>query len=267
MDFLNRQFLSEIENISCLAGEFIAAEFGTVGSDDIEVKSLNSLVSYVDKKAEEIIVDKLSTLLPDAAFITEEDTVDQGEDKQYTWIIDPLDGTTNFLTGIPHFSVSIALANKKGIIAGVVYDVMRKELFSASKGGGFMINGVASKSLQSKPLSEAIIVTGFPYAKNHDFKKTLEVVAYFLENARGFRRLGSAALDLAYVATGRLDLYYESNLNIWDIAAGVLLVEEAGGQVIDYQGGSSFLERGEIIAGHAGLVSQAAPEIQKHFLT
>lgn len=245
----------KVAQISEDVGLFIYDQFGKVTQDQIESKAMNSLVSYVDKTAEEQIVDHLRDLIPNAGFITEEDTISQ-EVKDYTWIIDPLDGTTNFLYNIPHFSISIALQHQEEIILGVVYDVMKKECFAANKGSGSFLNGHPINVGQKTKLSEALVVTGFPYDKELAFKESIQLMEHFLVNARGFRRLGSAALDLAYVSAGRLDIYYEATLNSWDVAAGILLIKESGGKVTDYLGSDNSLNKGEIIASNMDLHPQ-----------
>ncbi len=258
------EILPKVEEITKEVGAFIYDQFGKVTKEQIESKAMNSLVSYVDKTAEEKIVKQLSVLIDNAGFITEEETVDQ-EIKDYTWIIDPLDGTTNFLYNIPHFSVSIALKHKEDIVIGVVYDVMKKELFSCFRGGGSFLNGHPISIGKHARLDEALVVTGFPYNKELAFKQSMQLMEYFLVHARGFRRLGSAALDLAYVAAGRLDIYYEATLNSWDVAAGILLIKESGGMVTDYAGENNSLEKGEIIASNSILHAQVHKLINHTF--
>lgn len=219
---------------------FLKAELGKVQSQDIETKALNSLVSYVDKTAEEQLVRKLSALLPNSTFLTEEETVEQSKG-EYQWIIDPLDGTTNFLHQVPMFAVSVALHHHDEAVIGVVYEVNRQECFSAWKGGGAYLNGNPIKVSTTKMLEESLIATGFPY---YDFKwidPYLEVFRQLIQNTRGLRRCGAAAVDLAYVACGRFDGFYEYSLSAWDMAAGVLLIKEAGGQVSDFWGGDDYL--------------------------
>lgn len=223
-------------------GDFIKTEWHKVQSDDIEVKDLNSLVSYVDKEAEKLIVKKLASLIPEAGFITEENTVTQ-EKKAKLWIVDPLDGTTNFLYKIPHFSISIALQIDGEVVFGAVHDIILNTTYTAIKGFGAWENNNSISVRQTKKLSETIAVTGFPYKRDYDIDKNLSVLKHFILHCRGIRRLGSAALDLAYVASGKIDIYYEKTLNIWDIAAGYLLVNEAGGQV------SGFNEASPLVSG------------------
>jgi len=233
---------------------FIREELDKVSASDIEEKELNSLVSYVDKQAENMIVTALRKVTPDAGFITEEDTKDEIS-KPQTWIVDPLDGTTNFLRKIPHFSISIALMEGEEITLGIVYEVMLDVAYTAIKGIGAWENDKPIRVSATKELSNAIVVTGFPYRKNLNMEASFAVLRFCVLNCRGVRRLGSAALDLAYVATGKIDVYYENSLNIWDIAAGILLVQEAGGRVVDYQCGKNYLKTGSIISSN-GLLHQ-----------
>jgi len=231
---------------------FIKGELDKVSASDIEEKELNSLVSYVDKHAEEMIVTALRKVTPEAGFITEEDTKDDRSQTQ-TWIVDPLDGTTNYLRKIPHFSISIALMEEDTITLGIVYEVMLDISYTAIKGPGAWANDQAIKVSSIADMSDAIVVTGFPYKKDSNMEVSFDILRYCIMNCRGVRRLGSAALDLAYVACGKIDIYYENSLNVWDIAAGILLVQEAGGVVSDYNGQLDFLSKGSIISSNSAL--------------
>ena len=231
------------------AGVFLLQERGRFQRDAIEYKGLNNLVSYVDKETEKQLVKKLSQLLPEAGFITEEGTTGQEADQTaLNWIIDPLDGTTNFIHGLPVFSVSIGLAQGKTPIAGVVHDPNRNECFSAWRGGGAYCNDVKLSVSPNTTLGESLIATGFPYYSFDKMSKYLHILESLMQKTHGLRRMGSAAIDLAYVAAGRFEAFYEYNLNSWDMAAGVLLVREAGGIVTDFEGGNEFLFRGDVIA-------------------
>jgi len=211
----------------------------------------------VDKQAEKILVTGLSKIIGEAGFITEEETVTQIK-SEYTWIIDPLDGTTNFLQQIPIYAVSIGLMHDDQLIMGVVSDVERKETFYAWKGGGAWCNGERIHVSDRTKVSDAVVATGFPYASIDVLPQLTSVFDHFLKNARGIRRLGSAAIDLAYVACGRFDAYYETTLHPWDIAGGIVIVEEAGGLVTGFSGEKDMLETGYLIAApaiiHASLV-------------
>lgn len=239
--------LKDVLKVTGEAAEFIHSQAGKVKEQDIEIKSRNSLVSYVDKEAEKILVAGLSKIIPDSGFITEEDTVEQIE-SEYTWIIDPLDGTTNFLQQIPIYSVSIGLLHNDELVLGVVSDVERKETFYAWKGGGAWCNGKRIYVSSRTNVADAVVATGFPYASRDLLPQLEAVFDYFLQHARGIRRLGSAAIDLAYVACGRFDAYYETSLNAWDISGGIILVEEAGGVVTGFSGKRDMLKSGQVIA-------------------
>ncbi len=229
------------------AAVFMRHHFGSIQVSDVEVKGHNSLVSFVDKSAEEILVAGLSALLPSAGFITEEETVAQ-ERKSFTWIIDPLDGTTNYLHGIPHFSISVGLYDGNNVVLGMVKNVMTDELYWAVAGGGAYKDD-QSISVTSEPLfSETLIGTGFPYKQDQTVSGHFRALEYILHSTRGIRRFGSAALDLCNVASGQFGAFYEHTLNSYDIAAGALIVQEAGGCVTDYQGGDNWLFEGEMLA-------------------
>ena len=248
----------EIATIARDAGAFLLQERGRFQRDAIEYKGLNNLVSYVDKETEKQLVEKLSKLLPEAGFITEEGTTGQEADQSaLNWIIDPLDGTANFIHGLPIFSVSIGLAEGKTPIAGVVHDPNRDECFSAWQGGGAYCNGSKLTVSPNTKLGESLIATGFPYYSFDRMPQYIHILESLMQKTHGLRRLGSAAIDLAYVAAGRFEAFYEYNLNSWDMAAGVLLVREAGGVVTDFEGGNEFLFRGDVIAAcgvHAELI-------------
>lgn len=241
-----KQLTDQAQIIVSEASDFIKDHYSKVKVHEIEVKDHNSLVSYVDKGAEKILVNGLSQLIPDCGFLTEEDT-ENDLSKEYIWIIDPLDGTTNFLHNIPYFSVSVALWDKKNLLIGIIKDVMIGDIFTAYKNGGAYMNGVAL-SIQGVPLSNALIATGFPYTNDYPVQQHFEIIKHWLMNGRGMRRFGSAALDLCYVAAGRTQAYYESTLNTWDVAAGILIVQEAGGLVTDWKGGDDSLSTGDVVA-------------------
>jgi myo-inositol-1(or 4)-monophosphatase len=250
------------------AGNFIKKEAAAFDRNVVEYKAINNVVSYVDKETEKMIVRGLSKIVPDAGFITEEETVAQSTDNQELkrnaarWIIDPLDGTANFIHGLPVFSVSIALAQGSEVIVGVVYNINAKEVYSAWKGGGAFCNGKKIAVSPIKTLNESLLATGFPYYKFDNQDKYLKILESLMQKTHGLRRMGSAAIDLAYVASGKFDGFYEYNLNSWDMAAGVLLIKEAGGIVSDFSGGENYLFGGDIVAGSAVQV-ELLREIQR----
>lgn len=241
-------------NIVRHVGAFLAEQSGKVKASDIETKSLNSLVSYVDKEAEKRLVAQLQLLIPNSVFLTEEETVSQQEG-DYRWIIDPLDGTTNFLHQLPCFSISVALQYKGETIIGIVYEVNQDECFYAWKNGGAFLNGQAIGVTQTAALGDTLIATGFPY---YDFERMddyLKSLRFLMTNTRGIRRMGSAAVDLAYTACGRFDAFFEHSLHPWDVAAGAFLVQEAGGKVSDFGGGDNYLYGKEMVATNAKIYS------------
>lgn len=245
-------------------GQFIQEQLGQVTTEAIETKSLNSLVSYVDKTAEEKLVSGLQARLEGAVFLTEEATI-ENQEGEYQWIIDPLDGTTNFLHQIPVFSISVALRHQEEIIMGIVYEVNRAECFYAWKDGGAWLNDRQIQVNSNNQLSDSLIATGFPY---YDFKYMdayFEVLRYFVEHTRGIRRLGSAAVDMAYVACGRFDGFFEYSLNPWDVAAGIILVKEAGGKVCDFYGGENYLFGKSMIVSSDGIHEDFSNIIKNRF--
>ena len=244
-------------------GEFIAGEMEKVGKTDIEIKSQNSLVTYVDKTAEEMLVEGLSKLLPEAGYLTEEETVHQSH-KELTWIIDPLDGTNNFLHRIPHFAVSVALQMEEELQIGVVYNPCMEEMFVGFKDGGAFLNQTPIHSSHTPELANAIIATGFPY-QIEDVAPLIRTMGHFMRYARGIRRMGAAALDLVYVACGRYDAYYESAVNAWDLAGGAIIVQEAGGTLTDFRGTDQYLKSGEMISCNAYLHEPILKAIQEKF--
>ena len=229
-------------------GAYIRKEASNFNYHIVEEKGLNDLVSYVDKTAEEKIVQGLKEILPAAGFITEEGTAGYAEE-EYKWIVDPLDGTTNFTHGLPVYAVSIALMHHDELVVGVVYEINKDEIFSATKGNGAWLNGVPIRVSGREKLSESLLATGFPYYDFEQMAAYLKILNEFMQSTHGLRRMGSAAVDLAYVACGRFEGFFEYNLHAWDVAAGSLIVKEAGGEVTDFSLGNKFLFDREIIAG------------------
>ena len=239
--------LEQTQEIAKEAGAFIRKERQHFNLADVEHKGLNDMVSYVDKEAEKLIVSKLSRILPQAGFITEEGTAAKAA-AELTWVIDPLDGTTNFIHGLPVYAVSIALMEQEEVILGVVYEINRHECFYAMKGGGAYCNDTKIKVSSARTLSTSLIATGFPYYNFELIDKYMSALKELMKSTHGLRRLGSAAVDLCYVAAGRSEGYFEYNLNSYDVAAGALIVEEAGGKVTDFKDGRDFIFGRQIIA-------------------
>jgi myo-inositol-1(or 4)-monophosphatase len=252
----------EVIGVSKDAGNFIQQESKKFTLDRIEYKSARELVSYVDKEAEKLIVKKLKTILPEAGFITEEGT--EGENKKpLTWIIDPLDGTTNYLHKLPTYSICIALMLDGEILVGVVNDPNLGECFYAWKGGGAYCNEQKIKVSGITSLENSLIAIGFPYHLLDRTEQYFKIFGDLVEKTHGVRRLGSAAVDLCYVACGRFEAYFEYNLHIWDIAAGILIVQEAGGKVCDYQGGNNYLYGAELLA--SGSIQEPMLQVIKQY--
>jgi myo-inositol-1(or 4)-monophosphatase len=240
--------------ISLEVGEFIKTEGESFDLSRIEQKEgFNNLVSYVDKEAERRIVQTLQKILPEAGYITEEGTIAQSQKQEYNWIIDPLDGTTNFLHGLPIFAISIGLTRKNETILGVVHHIIRNECFHAIEGDEAYCNDKVIHVSPIKKLNESLLATGFPYYHFDKRDVYLDIIKDFLEKSHGIRRLGSAAIDLAYVACGRLEGFFEYQLNAWDVAAGAFIVQQAGGKVTDFKGGKNFLFGGELCAGNGNV--------------
>lgn len=243
----------EVAALAKETGKFLRQESSRFDRAKIEYKGINDMVSYVDKETEKLLVKGLKAILPEAGFITEEGTepskAGDPDPKKLCWIIDPLDGTTNFIHQLPIYSISVALMRDEEVVVGVVYEVNRDENFYAWKDGGAYLNGEPIAVSPAPKLSDGLLATGFPY---YDFEKMqayLEILNELMRRSHGLRRLGSAAIDLAYVACGRFEGYFEYNLKPWDVAGGVLLVKEAGGTVTDFSGGKNFVFGGELVSG------------------
>ncbi|NOT38582.1 MAG: inositol monophosphatase [Saprospiraceae bacterium] len=228
-------------------GEFQKKELTKVESRHIIEKDIHSLVSYVDIESEKLLVSGLQKLLPESDFITEENTIHQTRSGKCTWIIDPLDGTTNYLNGIPVFSISVALLVNDELQLGIIYHVMMDEMFYAMKENGAFLNDKKIQVSQTSLLKDAVVATGFPYQVKN-MKELSGILQHILNESRGVRRLGSAAIDLAYTSCGRFDAYYEAMINPWDVAAGILLMTEAGGNVTDMNGAKDPLFAKNILA-------------------
>ena len=254
----------KVVEIAKEAGAFIREQRKTFSPDKIEIKGLNDLVSYVAKSAEQIIVAGLQKILPGAGFITEEKTISKtGE--QYNWIIDPLDGTTNFIHGLPVYSVSIALQEYDELVLGVVYEINLDECFYACKDTPAYLNGAEIKVSSCPAVGQSLLATGFPY---YDFGKQaayIELFAELMKSCHGLRRLGSAAIDLAYTACGRFEAFYEYNLNAWDVAAGIVILRQAGGEVVNFKGGNEVLNTRELLATNGKITNELLQVIQKYF--
>lgn len=265
MDLPLQQLLEDLEGLSVEVGNWMADQ--AVSDAEIEQKGFNNLVSFVDKGAEERFVSALSKLLPQAGFIAEEGTGKRSADG-LNWIIDPLDGTTNYLHRFPIWCTSVALHHPQdGLLLGVIYDPNRNEVFSAAKGQGSKLNGKPMQVSACTELKQALIGTGFPYDDFGRSQEYLGLLDFMTRNTRGVRRPGSAAIDLAYVAAGRLDAFYEYALNPWDVAAGILLIQEAGGSCSGFPGNNDPLFGPDLMASNNLLHDAMSAAIGKHFST
>ena len=238
---------AEVVEAGRKTGAFIKGEASGFTQDKIESKGLHDFVSYVDKEAEVQLVEELKKILPEAGFITEENTA--SERKELTWVVDPLDGTTNFIHGVPCYSISIALMNGEEVIMGMIHEINLMETFWAWKGSPAYLNGEIIHTSRINKLEDSLLVTGFPNRDYSRLNEYMELFRFFMEETHGVRRFGSAAVDLAYVACGRCEGFYEYGLSAWDVAAGALIVQAAGGKVTDFNGGDNYIFGEEIIAG------------------
>ncbi|AXX97169.1 inositol monophosphatase family protein [Profundibacter amoris] len=245
------------------AGRSLSKDFREVENLQVSLKGAGDFVSKADFAAEEIIREQLTEARPTYGWVGEETGVTKGDDPTRRWIVDPLDGTTNFLHGMPHWAVSIALEHKGEVVAGVVYDPTKDEMFFAEKGQGAWMNESRMRVSGRRRLSECVFATGLPFSGRADLPQTLQELARILPATSGVRRWGSASLDLAYVAAGRYDGFWERGLNLWDIAAGVVIVREAGGMIEPLRKERDILADGEVICANEPIFEQFAKIIRE----
>ena len=255
---------SQVCKLANETGNFINNEVNRLRSSDIETKSANNFVTYVDKQSEERLVEGLSLILPGSGFIAEENPLLQA--KELTWIIDPLDGTTNFIHGVPVYCISIALMDGSELIIGVIYEINQKECFYSWKGGDSYLNGREIEVSKTALIADSLFATGFPYYDYSRLDSYLNFFRYMMQFSHGIRRLGSAAADLAYVACGRFDGFYEYGLSPWDVSAGALIVQNAGGRVSDFKGGKDYIFGKEIIASNSKVFNEFFGAFVKNFI-
>lgn len=248
-------------------GAFIRDEYRNFDKNKVEKKGLNDLVSYVDKEAEEALMEELEMVYPDAGFIAEESHPNAAgiADNEYNWVIDPLDGTTNFVHGIPFCAVSVALMKGNEVQLGVVYDIVKDTTFYAWKGGGAFRDDQSIKVTTTRRVSDSLLATGLPVNNFDRIDDYLSILGDFMKQSHGVRRFGAAALDLCYTAEGTFDAFYEINLSPWDVAAGALIVHEAGGKISDYSGNSNYIFGKEIIASNGIVHSEVLDVIRKRW--
>ncbi|MCW0232385.1 MAG: inositol monophosphatase [Ferrovibrio sp.] len=260
---LRSALINAMANAARKAQRSLIRDFNEVEHLQVSKKGPADFVSAADRKAEKVLQQELSKLRPDFGFVMEEGGRIEARDGKSYWIIDPLDGTTNFLHGIPHFAISIGVQREDELIAGIVLDVVRDELFWAEKGVGAYVNERRIRVSARRKLPEAVFGTGIPFLGKPGHEPFLKEMTTVMAEVAGIRRLGAAALDLAYVAAGRFDGFWETGLQPWDISAGIVLVREAGGTVTDLAGGEKMMETGGIIAAndvlHAPLTKLLKP--------
>lgn len=259
-----KAFLDLAVKAAQLAGRVIIDNLGKISKRDIDQKLASDFVTRVDEESEKIIIHAIKEKFPDHHFLAEE-SLKATDAQEYRWIIDPLDGTTNYIHQYPVFSISIALEYKKEIILGVVYDPLREELFTAEKGRGAFLNKHPIKVSSIHSLKDCLITTGFPFRSKEFIDIYLKLFKNVFRKISDLRRAGSAALDFSYLACGRCEGFFEIGLSPWDIAAGDILIREAGGVVTDFRGGSEYLLTGNIVAGNPAVHEQLLREVKHIF--
>ncbi|CAG8998467.1 MAG: Inositol-1-monophosphatase [Candidatus Celerinatantimonas neptuna] len=248
------------------AGNIIAKAYENLDKVEIYSKGANDYVTNVDNAAEAAIIDTIQKSYPEHGIIAEESGITDGQNNDYQWVIDPLDGTTNFIKGIPHFAVSVALRIKGKTEHGVIYDPLRNELFTASRGGGAQLNGYRLRVSKLRDLNGAIIGTGFPFKQKHLTETYLKMFQSIFNECSDLRRAGSAALDLAYVAAARQDAFFELGLKPWDMAAGELIAREAGALVTDVAGNYNFMKSGNIVVANPKIIKLILGHFHEHLI-
>lgn len=244
--------------------QFIISEWTKITWNDVREKGSHNFVTYIDKKSEEMLVNGLLQLIPSSTFITEEETIEQKK-SEYTWIIDPLDGTTNYIHQLPPVAISVALYHNMEPVVGIIYEISLRECFYTWKNSPAYLNNRIIRVSENSSIKNSLIATGFPYYDYSRIPGMLKSLEYFFKNSHGVRRLGSAATDLAYVACGRFEAFYEYGLNPWDVAAGAFLVQQAGGKVSDFKGDNNYLFGKEIIATNSLVYSEFLNTIKNLF--
>ncbi|MEW6600692.1 MAG: inositol monophosphatase family protein [Nitrospirota bacterium] len=258
------EFTGTAFRAAMLAGEHILSNLGKILQSDIDTKQTSDFVTRVDRESERIIIDTIKQKFPDHKFLAEE-SVSKDYSGEFRWIIDPLDGTTNFIHGYPVFSVSIALEVKSEVVLGLVYDPLRHEIFTAEKGKGAFLNGRPVRVSSVPDLGNSLVTTGFPFRRKDLIGPYLDLFRNIFFRVSDIRRAGSAALDLASLASGRCDCFFEIGLSPWDIAAGSILIKEAGGIVTDFGGGNDYMLTGNIVAATPSLHKEILKEVRGVF--
>ena len=250
------EICDRVRTLARQAGEYIAQQRDGFSFDKVEFKGLHDMVSYVDKETEKMVVAGLREIVPQAGFITEEGTAGKCGDQEYKWVIDPLDGTTNFVHGLPPYCVSIALMREERVVVGVIYEVTLREMFYAWEGSPAYLNGRPIRVSQVKSVDKALVAIGFSHSAIANVEQYLDNVAYFQKNSDGIRRTGSAAANIAYVACGRMDAFSQEKLSPWDVAAGALIARQAGARVTDFAGGDNYIFGRQITVANPNLYDE-----------
>lgn len=259
-----RKICQEVTKVVIKAGKFIRSEHDKLKVEDLQFKDKNDLVSYVDIESENFLIKELNKITPGVDFLAEE-SVDKSKavDRSFIWIIDPLDGTINYVHKIPAFCISIALMVENKIRIGIVYEINRRELYYSHQGSEAYLNDQIIRVSERSKLADSLLATGFPFREFNSLESYIKILESLMQNSRGIRRIGSAALDLAYVACGRFDGFFEYNLSPWDVAAGAYLVQQAGGKLNDFTGKENFIFGKEIIASNTKIHDELQSTIQE----
>lgn len=260
LELLTKQVVNTIRAVT----SYLFEQIEDHESIEVTQKSLHNYVTNVDINLEKRLVTALGRILPEAGFIAEESN-DYPRKEKYNWIIDPLDGTTNFIHGIPMVSVSVALLDVDKIVSGIVYDPLRKEAFYAWWGGPAYLNEKVMSPSKVEKTEEALVATGFPYEQFDQLDAYMDLLKYLIKHTSGIRRIGSAALDLAYVAAGRFDAFFEYGLKPWDVAAGIAILRSAGCKISDFSGGEGYFNGSEILAGNIPIFDALQPLVIDYF--
>jgi myo-inositol-1(or 4)-monophosphatase len=259
-----KKITEQVCELTDLTAKFIHGEVSKLKTSDIEVKGIHNFVTFVDKTSEERLVKGLSKILPGTGFIAEESP--DREVKDLNWVIDPLDGTTNFIHGVPVYSISIALMEGKEVLLCVILEVNQNECFYTWKDAPSWLNGKQIHVSETSHLADSLLATGFPYYDYSRLDSYITFFRYLLEHCHGIRRLGSAAADLAYTACGRFDGFYEYGLSPWDVAAGTILMKNAGGKITDFNSGENYIFGKEIVATNSMIFEEFISLLNKHFI-
>ncbi len=259
---ITRLQAEEVRELVYEVGEYIRSERVSFESSAVEHKDTHDMVSYVDKTSEKKLIAGIERISPASSFRAEE-TGMQSTGSPYQWIIDPLDGTTNFIHNIPHFCISIGLQFNDQLVAGWVYEICTDEMYTAIKGEGAFLNKKKIEVSKTNALHDCLMATGFPVRAYDQLDEYLQLQKWMIENTRGLRRMGTAAYDLCMVASGKVQAYFEPGLSPWDVAGGALIVEEAGGKVSDFAGGEGFMENATILATNTYIHNSILKEIHR----